>query len=956
MTERCSGHVSGHVHSDHVNNKSLRSYLALQDQANATQRPDIRAVQLQCAYLPTCQARQQLRKSGQSGKPARSQATLSYQQTQCARLGKPTSALRRIKARPSVLNKGSRTSAPSVSTAGRAYMTASFAHCSRGSANTSQYITPNMSYRDHERQDLPLLEKVNCSVPRLPETSQVSMPYAKQGNKQSEQRWQGVFSKMQISFIFSLLVFLNRWIAMLDEAKSRHHNHWATFRLCTGIYRRRKYLQQATPQSEYSYACTPIKTFSKQSRTGPKSSSHYQLIKMHLFILLLLWTIQNAGAARVMAEARVVTDTSAVTGAVHRQITRMPTNGENTGEARRLIANGLSWTAKRSLRRARARAEREGGTHYKGRWCSAERLRQTRHGLSHFVSEEPASDRSQPTINRSRQEKRIRCITFNISGASSAAWQECMAWLQNHQQDIDVALVQETHWRGEGSRDFMSGPWFVVTTGATASDSKAGLAVLIHKRLGRPEQISAQTHLQGRFMHVRIHQGQNSIDILNVYQHVWRSQLDREGNTKCRESVWRKLRQVTTKIPQRNTLVVGGDFNCTIRRMKHHIGSAIVATKEPSPDQEEFLGYLQDHGMTLLNTWNAKPTYTCQTGDSQTQIDFILCRSQHADTQAKGSRPWYDSNIGRWKANHHVPVWASIRHIDPCRLPQKKTFKSYKATLQASIEMKDQQAMQLQHKVEQKIQDMTDTGEIEDISARIDDIMLSTIAEVYRPDQQEDNRISQDVAVQFSVKSMWQTYAKFRAAKAATVKNILEKWKLYKQFQKASKHFRHTTKEIKKERITQIADELARAEVRGDQRKLWECARKLAPWKPKSRTSLRGKAGEILAPQQQLQELIKHSETKFCKGEPYLSQHQLQNAFWIDPNLLEKISRSTPYEESSAQTHRTGGSVEILCQKCCHGRCCLSKQVLGRRHHGPNAAALEGYAPSVVGKTKQKLG
>ena len=116
-------------------------------------------------------------------------------------------------------------------------------------------------------------------------------------------------------------------------------------------------------------------------------------------------------------------------------------------------------------------------------------------------------------------------MTFNISGASSSAWQECMAWLQDNQQHIDVALVQETHWKGEDSRDFVSGPWFVVTTGAVASDSKAGLAVLVHKRLGGPEQISAQTHLKGRLMHVRIHQGENSIDIINLYQHVWRSQL-----------------------------------------------------------------------------------------------------------------------------------------------------------------------------------------------------------------------------------------------------------------------------------------------------------------------------------------------------------------------------------------------------------------------------------------------
>ena len=353
----------------------------------------------------------------------------------------------------------------------------------------------------------------------------------------------------------------------------------------------------------------------------------------------------------------------------------MPTYSKNTGEAGRSLANGLKWTAKRALRRARARAEKEGGARYKGRWYTAEQLRRTRQGVAPMPTENSTS-RAKPATSANKQAtgKRTKCITFNINGASSSAWQECMAWLQDNQQHIDVALVQETHWNGKGSRDFVSGPWFVVTTAPVASDSKAGLAVLVHQRLGGPEQISVQTHLKGRLMHVRTHQGENSIDIINLYQHVWRSRLDKEGNTKCREGVWRKLRQVTAKIPQRNTLVVGGDFNCTIRRMRHHIGSAIVAAREPSPDQEEFLGYLQDRGMTLLNTWHAEPAYTCQTGDSQTQIDFILCREQHADKTAKDSKPWRQAPVGKWKTNHRIPVWASVRHIEPERLPQKKLY------------------------------------------------------------------------------------------------------------------------------------------------------------------------------------------------------------------------------------------------------------------------------------------
>ena len=558
-------------------------------------------------------------------------------------------------------------------------------------------------------------------------------------------------------------------------------------------------------------------------------------------------------------------------------------------------------------------AEKEGGTKYRGRWYTAEQLRSTRQGVDQIPTEESKGKvKREASTAKHGTGKRIKCITFNISGASSSAWQECMAWLQDNQQPKDVALAQETHWKGEGSRDFVSGPWFAVTTGAVASDSKAGLAVLVHKRLGGPEQISAQTHLKGRLMHVRIHQGENCIDVINLYQHVWRSQLDKDSNIKCREGVWKKLRQVTTKIPQQNTLVVGGDFNCTIRRMKHHIGSAIVEAREPAADQEELLGHLQDFGMTLLNTWHAKPAYTCQTGDSQTQIDFILCREQHADKI--DSKPWHQAPVGKWKANHHVPIWASIRHIEPAKLPPKKLFKSSKSTLQGSVALQDQQARQLRDEVERKVRELIATENIEEISTRMDQIMLTTIAEVYSPDKREDHRLSQDPQVQLSVREMWQIYAKYREAKTTTIVNIFAKWKQYAAFHKTSRAYKAKTKEIKKERILQTAQDLAQAEVRGDQRKLWECAKKLAPWKPKDRTSLRGSSGEILAPMQQLTELIMYSRKKFCCGEPYISQRQLEENFWLDPAQLEKYLGQLPMRKAVPK-HIAPAAAWKLCAK-----------------------------------------
>ena len=69
------------------------------------------------------------------------------------------------------------------------------------------------------------------------------------------------------------------------------------------------------------------------------------------------------------------------------------------------------------------------------------------------------------------------------------------------------------------------------------------------------------------------------------------------------------------------------------------MGSALSPVREAANDQEDFLSYLQDYGLSILNTWNARPAHTCHTGDARTQIDFLITRVQHADAVAKQSAP-----------------------------------------------------------------------------------------------------------------------------------------------------------------------------------------------------------------------------------------------------------------------------------------------------------------------------
>ena len=70
---------------------------------------------------------------------------------------------------------------------------------------------------------------------------------------------------------------------------------------------------------------------------------------------------------------------------------------------------------------------------------------------------------------------RIRCITWNIGGASSAAWQ--VTWATDNQGHYDLIFVQETHWQYDGIRVFRSEEWTVFSSGASRTNVGASPSV-----------------------------------------------------------------------------------------------------------------------------------------------------------------------------------------------------------------------------------------------------------------------------------------------------------------------------------------------------------------------------------------------------------------------------------------------------------------------------------------------
>ena len=114
--------------------------------------------------------------------------------------------------------------------------------------------------------------------------------------------------------------------------------------------------------------------------------------------------------------------------------------------------------------------------------------------------------------------------------------------------------------------------------------------------------------------------------------------------------------------------------------------------------------------------------------------------------------------------------------------------------------------------MEDTLRQETWDGSMEQTAERLDAVLNECVRTVYPPETRPDDRLFTQPAYQLKLKDMWGVYANYK---------------------------------------------------------------KLAPWKPRTKMSIRGPEGTILSPEEQLQALLDHSTRKFCHGDPYISEHRM---------------------------------------------------------------------------------
>ncbi|CAE7400945.1 unnamed protein product, partial [Symbiodinium sp. KB8] len=240
-------------------------------------------------------------------------------------------------------------------------------------------------------------------------------------------------------------------------------------------------------------------------------------------------------------------------------------------------------------------------------------------------------------------------------------------WLNTRGQDIDVALVTETHWKLEADPCTWSLPQWHCIHFASTQRKTAGMLLYVSKRVVSDANIRFSSHLSGRLAHVRLY-AHTPVDLVLCYQHASNTSAEAETLRK-RAHFWQKLASLLSSIPRRHLLMVLGDFNTPLAGTSSVIhGPCVPEAKHSAPaDVPDFAALLEAHQLIALNTHrrDSVGTYKPYLGDdSFTQIDFIFTRGCTADAVAK--QAWTLKTFplqAHLKGFYHLPIRASVPSV-----------------------------------------------------------------------------------------------------------------------------------------------------------------------------------------------------------------------------------------------------------------------------------------------------
>ena len=148
-----------------------------------------------------------------------------------------------------------------------------------------------------------------------------------------------------------------------------------------------------------------------------------------------------------------------------------------------------------------------------------------------------------------------------------------------------------------------------------------------------------------------------AIPLRQAYQHQEQDSV--ELLLQDRAQIWQHVRAWSASVPQRNRIIVAGEFNTPLKTSRPHVGPGITThSSAQQKDQRVFQGLLQGLGLVAANTWGrAGPASTnfVNHRNQSVQIDFVLLR-QPCNVPALQTTILKDSLLVSDTGMRHYPI------------------------------------------------------------------------------------------------------------------------------------------------------------------------------------------------------------------------------------------------------------------------------------------------------------
>ena len=167
------------------------------------------------------------------------------------------------------------------------------------------------------------------------------------------------------------------------------------------------------------------------------------------------------------------------------------------------------------------------------------------HACSPVRSHGPPKTRSKPCIN---------VLNWNPGGLGESRFAELKTWLTD--TDFNVVVIPETRWSFQN--EWEDDHWCYFHS--VDSHRVSGVLVMVSKALCRSHNMLWTSVIPGRLVHIRLMGLSRNIDIVACYQASTDTPSRLGASKDVRAEVFQSLDDLISTLPQRNVLLVAGDF------------------------------------------------------------------------------------------------------------------------------------------------------------------------------------------------------------------------------------------------------------------------------------------------------------------------------------------------------------------------------------------------------------